>query len=142
MPLPALGLLGMLANVGRAGATGYRAFKTARAAQPAAKQLFKMEGSGLQKGLSALAKGERKLFKKSPLTAGGIETGLSAPFAAEGVMDVGKGLYENDYTATVRGALRYRFNYLNEKPNTIEVQFVRDGARQMNDIVSISDLIP
>jgi hypothetical protein len=103
MPLPALGLLGMLANVGRAGATGYRAFKTARAAQPAAKQLFKMEGSGLQKGLSALAKGERKLFKKSPLTAGGIETGLSAPFAAEGVMDVGKGLYENDYGQVASG---------------------------------------
>ena len=52
--------------------------------------------------------------------------------------DVYIGLYENDYTATVRGSLRYRINYLAEKPNSIEVQFVRDGVRQMNDIVSIS----
>jgi rRNA maturation endonuclease Nob1 len=103
MPLPALGLLGMLGNIGRAGSMGYRAFKTARAAQPAAKQLLKYEGSGLQKGLAGLARGERKLFKKSPLTAGGIETGLSAPFAAEGVMDVGKGLYENDYGQVASG---------------------------------------
>ena len=103
MPLPALGLLGMLGNIGRAGTMGYRAFKTARAAQPAAKQLLKYEGSGLQKGLGAIAKGERKLFKKSPLTAGGIETGLTAPFAAEGVMDVGKGMYENDYGQVASG---------------------------------------
>jgi len=103
MPLPALGLLGMLGNIGRAGTMGYRAFKTARAAQPATKQLLKYEGSGLQKGLGAIAKGERKLFKKSPLTAGGIETGLAAPFAAEGVMDVGKGMYENDYGQVASG---------------------------------------
>ena len=100
MPLPALGVLGML---GRGAMAGYRAFKTARAAQPAAKQLLKYEGSGLQKGLGALAKGERKLFKASPLTAGGVETALSAPFAAEGVMDVGKGLYENDYGQVASG---------------------------------------
>ena len=103
MPLPALGLLGMLANVGRAGSMGYRAFKTARAAQPAAKQLFKMEGSGLQKGLSALAKGERKLIRKTPATAGGLELALSAPYAAEGVTDVAKGMYEGDYGQVASG---------------------------------------
>lgn len=103
MPLPALGLLGMLGNIGRAGSMGYRAFKTARAAQPAAKQLLKYEGSGLQKGLGAIAKGERKLIKKSPLTAGGLELALSAPYAAEGVVDVGKGMYEGDYGQVASG---------------------------------------
>jgi len=103
MPLPALGLLGMLGNIGRAGTMGYRAFKTARAAQPAAKQLFKMEGSGLQKGLSALAKGERKLIRKTPATAGGLELALSAPYAAEGVTDVAKGMYEGDYGQVASG---------------------------------------
>jgi hypothetical protein len=103
MPLPALGLLGMLGNIGRAGTMGYRAFKTARAAQPAAKQLLKYEGSGLQKGLGAIAKGERKLIKKSPLTAGGLELALSAPYAAEGVVDVGQGMYEGDYGQVASG---------------------------------------
>jgi hypothetical protein len=103
MPLPALGLLGMLGNIGRAGSMGYRAFKTARAAQPAAKQLLKYEGSGLQRGLGAIAKGERKLIKKSPLTAGGLELALSAPIAAEGVVDVGQGMYEGDYGQVASG---------------------------------------
>jgi len=103
MPLPALGLLGMLGNVGRGAATVYRTFKSARAAQPAAKQLFKYEGSGLQKGLGAIQKGERKLFKKSPLTAGGLETALSAPIAAEGLGDVARGTMEGDYGQVASG---------------------------------------
>jgi hypothetical protein len=102
-------LMGMgsgLARLAPAAARGYRTFKKARqigglgtskAAQTAG------QTSLGQKGLAALAKGERKLFKKSPVTAGGIEVGLSAPFAAEGVMDVGKGLYENDYGQVASG---------------------------------------
>ena len=103
MPAPAIGLLAMLGNIGRAGTMGYRAFRTARAAQPVAKQLLKYEGSGLQKGLGAIAKGERKLIKKSPLTAGGLELALSAPYAAEGVVDVGQGMYEGDYGQVASG---------------------------------------
>jgi hypothetical protein len=103
---PILAGLSALSRVGPAAVRGYRTFKKARqigglgtskAAQTAG------QTSLGQKGLAALAKGERKLFKASPLTAGGIETGLSAPFAAEGVMDVGKGLYENDYGQVASG---------------------------------------
>ena len=98
--------LGAMARVAPAAVRGYKTFKKARQigglGTSKAAQTAGQKSLG-QKGLAALAKGERKLFKKSPLTAGGIETGLSAPFAAEGVMDVGKGLYENDYGQVASG---------------------------------------
>ena len=107
MPLPIIyGLGAGLARLAPAAIRGYRTFKKARqigglgtskAAQTAGQQSLG------QKGLAALAKGERKLYKKSPLTAGGLETALAAPYAAEGVMDVGEGLYEKDYGQVASG---------------------------------------
>ena len=107
MPLPIIyGLGAGLARLAPAAIRGYRTFKKARqigglgtskAAQTAGQQSLG------QKGLAALAKGERKLYKKSPLTAGGLETALAAPYAAEGVMDVGQGLYEKDYGQVASG---------------------------------------
>jgi hypothetical protein len=43
------------------------------------------------------------LVRKSPLTAGGLETAISAPLAAEGLMDVGQGVYEGDYGQVAGG---------------------------------------
>ena len=48
------------------------------------------------------------------------------------------GLYENDYVAKARGQIRHRFSRVADSPYAIEIQFVRDGARQMKDIVSLS----
>ena len=48
------------------------------------------------------------------------------------------GLYEKDYVAVPRGPLRHRFSRIADSPNAIEIQFMRDGVRQMKDIVSIS----
>jgi hypothetical protein len=58
---------------------------------------------GFQRGLGAIQKGERKLFKKSPLTAGGLETALTAPIAAEGLGDVARGTMEGDYGQVASG---------------------------------------
>jgi hypothetical protein len=96
--LAPLALLGNVARVGRAGLGAYRTMKGIRAARAAAGQPM-----GFQKGLGAIQKGERKLFKKSPLTAGGLETALSAPIAAEGLGDVARGTMEGDYGQVASG---------------------------------------
>jgi len=90
--------LAFMGNVGRAGLGAYRTMRGIRAARAAAGQPM-----GFQRGLGALAKGERKLFKKSPLTAGGLETALTAPIAAEGLGDVAKGTMEGDYGQVASG---------------------------------------
>ena len=90
--------LGMLGNLGRAGLGAYRTMRGIRAARAAAGQPM-----GYQRGLAAIQKGEKKLFKKSPLTAGGIEAGLTAPIAAEGLGDVGRGAMEGDYGQVASG---------------------------------------
>ena len=41
--------------------------------------------------------------KKAPGITGAAELGVSAPFAAEGVMDVGEGLYTGDYGQVLQG---------------------------------------
>ena len=97
MPAP-LGLLAMLGNVGRAGMAGYRTLRGIRAARTAASMPM-----GYQRGLGAIQKGERMLVKKSPLTSAGLELGIAAPYAAEGVMDVGQGAYEGDYGQVASG---------------------------------------
>ena len=96
-PLIGYGLAG-LANLGRAGMAGYRTLRGIRAARAAAGQPM-----GYQRGLGAIQKGERMLVRKSPLTAGGLETAISAPLAAEGLMDVGQGVYEGDYGQVAGG---------------------------------------
>jgi len=90
--------LGMLGNLGRAGLGAYRTMRGIRTARAAAGQPM-----GYQRGLAAIQKGEKKLFKKSPLTAGGIEAGLTAPIAAEGLGDVGRGAMEGDYGQVASG---------------------------------------
>ena len=97
IPLIGAGLMG-LANLGRGAVAGYRTLRGIRAARAAAGQpmLF-------QRGLGAIQKGERKLFKKSPLTAGGLETALTAPIAAEGLGDVARGTMEGDYGQVASG---------------------------------------
>ena len=90
--------LAFLGNVGRAGLGAYRTMRGIRAARAVAGQPM-----GFQRGLGALAKGERKLFKKSPLTAGGLETALAAPIAAEGLGDVARGTMEGDYGQVASG---------------------------------------
>ena len=97
IPLVGYGLAG-LANLGRAGMAGYRTLRGIRAARAAAGQPM-----GYQRGLGAIQKGERMLVRKSPLTAGGLETAISAPLAAEGLMDVGQGVYEGDYGQVAGG---------------------------------------
>ncbi len=88
----------MLGNLGRAGLGAYRTMRGIRTARAAAGQPM-----GYQRGLAAIQKGEKKLFKKSPLTAGGIEAGLTAPIAAEGLGDVGRGAMEGDYGQVASG---------------------------------------
>ena len=85
-------------NLGRAGLGAYRTMRGIRAARAATGQPM-----GYQRGLAAIQKGEKKLFKKSPLTAGGIEAGLTAPIAAEGLGDVGRGAMEGDYGQVASG---------------------------------------
>jgi len=97
VPLIGYGLAG-LANLGRGAVAGYRALKGIRAARAAAGAPM-----GYQRGLGAIQKGERMLVRKSPLTAGGLETAISAPLAAEGLMDVGQGVYEGDYGQVAGG---------------------------------------
>ena len=97
VPLIGYGLAG-LANLGRGAVAGYRTLKGIRAARAAAGTPM-----GYQKGLGAIQKGERMLVRKSPLTAGGLETAISAPLAAEGLMDVGQGVYEGDYGQVAGG---------------------------------------
>ena len=97
VPLIGYGLAG-LANLGRGAVAGYRALRGIRAARAAAGA-----PTGLQRGLGAIQKGERMLVRKSPLTAGGLETAISAPLAAEGLMDVGQGVYEGDYGQVAGG---------------------------------------
>jgi hypothetical protein len=87
VPLIGYGLAG-LANLGRGAVAGYRTLRGA---------------AGLGRGLGAIQKGERMLVRKSPLTAGGLETAISAPLAAEGLMDVGQGVYEGDYGQVAGG---------------------------------------
>lgn len=116
MALPLLGLGAMLANVGRAGMAGYRTLRGIRAARTAAGMPM-----GYQRGLGAIQKGERMLVRKSPLTAGGLETAIAAPYAAEGVMDVGQGLYEGDYgqAASGLGALALGVPFLGRGLRTV-----------------------
>ena len=97
VPLIGYGLAG-LANLGRGAIAGYRTLRGIRAARAAAGA-----PTGLQRGLGAIQKGERMLVRKSPLTAGGLETAISAPLAAEGLMDVGQGVYEGDYGQVAGG---------------------------------------
>jgi len=97
VPLIGYGLAG-LANLGRGAVAGYRTLRGIRAARAAAGA-----PTGLQRGLGAIQKGERMLVRKSPLTAGGLETAISAPLAAEGLMDVGQGVYEGDYGQVAGG---------------------------------------
>ena len=97
IPLIGAGLMG-LANLGRGAVAGYRTLRGIRAARAATGQPM-----GFQRGLGAIQKGERKLFKKSPLTAGGLETALTAPIAAEGVGDVARGAVEGDYGQVASG---------------------------------------
>lgn len=97
VPLIGYGLAG-LANLGRGAVAGYRTLKGIRAARTAAGTPM-----GYQRGLGAIQKGERMLVRKSPLTAGGLETAISAPLAAEGLMDVGQGVYEGDYGQVAGG---------------------------------------
>jgi len=97
VPLIGYGLAG-LANLGRGAVAGYRTLKGIRAARAAAGAPM-----GYQRGLGAIQKGERMLVRKSPLTAGGLETAISAPLAAEGLMDVGQGVYEGDYGQVAGG---------------------------------------
>ena len=97
IPLIGAGLMG-LANLGRGAVAGYRTLRGIRAARAAAGQPM-----GFQRGLGAIQKGERKLFKKSPLTAGGLETALTAPIAAEGLGDVARGTMEGDYGQVASG---------------------------------------
>ena len=97
VPLIGYGLAG-LANLGRGAVAGYRTLRGIRAARAAAGAPM-----GLQRGLGAIQKGERMLVRKSPLTAGGLETAISAPLAAEGLMDVGQGVYEGDYGQVAGG---------------------------------------
>jgi len=97
IPLIGAGLMG-LANLGRGAVAGYRTLRGIRAARAAAGQPM-----GFQRGLGAIQKGERKLFKKSPLTAGGLETALAAPIAAEGLGDVARGTMEGDYGQVASG---------------------------------------
>jgi hypothetical protein len=97
VPLIGYGLAG-LANLGRGAVAGYRTLKGIRTARAAAGA-----PTGLQRGLGAIQKGERMLVRKSPLTAGGLETAISAPLAAEGLMDVGQGVYEGDYGQVAGG---------------------------------------
>lgn len=103
---PIIAGLSALTRFGPAAYRGYRTFKKARQigglGTSKAAQTAGQKSLG-EKGLAALARGERKLFKKSPVTSGGIEVGLSAPFAAEGLTDVGQGLYENDYGQVASG---------------------------------------
>jgi hypothetical protein len=96
--LAPLALLGNVARVGRAGLGAYRTMKGIRAARAAAGQPM-----GIQRVMGAVQKGERKLFKKSPLTAGGLETALTAPIAAEGLGDVARGTMEGDYGQVASG---------------------------------------
>lgn len=97
IPLIGAGLMG-LANLGRGAVAGYRTLRGIRAARAAAGQPM-----GFQRGLGAIQKGERKLFRKSPLTAGGLETALAAPIAAEGLGDVARGTMEGDYGQVASG---------------------------------------
>jgi hypothetical protein len=97
VPLIGYGLAG-LANLGRGAVAGYRTLKGIRTARKAAGM-----PTGLERGLGAIQKGERMLVRKSPLTAGGLETAISAPLAAEGLMDVGQGVYEGDYGQVAGG---------------------------------------
>jgi hypothetical protein len=97
VPLIGYGLAG-LANLGRGAVAGYRTLRGIRTARAAAGA-----PTGLQRGLGAIQKGERMLVRKSPLTAGGLETAISAPLAAEGLMDVGQGVYEGDYGQVAGG---------------------------------------
>ena len=97
MPLPAgyaigAGLMRLLPAIAR----GVRTFRSARAARA-------MEPNQYQRIGAQLGRGERKLFKKSPLAAGGIETALSAPIAAEGLQDVGQGAMSGDYGQVASG---------------------------------------
>lgn len=53
--------------------------------------------------------------------------------------DIYLGKYPYPYkVVTSRGPLRYKFNKVGDTPNSIEVQFKRNGVRTMDDIVSIS----
>ena len=87
-----------LMNLLRGARTAYGAMRGIRAARTAAGMPM-----GYQRGLGAIQKGERMLVRKSPLTSGGLELGIAAPYAAEGVMDVGQGVYEGDYGQVASG---------------------------------------
>ena len=53
--------------------------------------------------------------------------------------DVYLGIYEYPYKVIAsRGPLRYKFAKTADKPNSVEVQFKRNGIRTMADIVTIS----
>lgn len=53
--------------------------------------------------------------------------------------DVYLGIYQYPYKViSSRGLTRYKFTKIGDTPNSVEVQFKRNGVRNMDDIVSIS----